>query len=108
MLNPATMLTPSSSSRRPSPPLPPQGGLYEALGSTLWRLGRYGDAQQAYETALKLDPSDTITMYKLGCLRVDRSDAAGGKPLLEQVRVADPRPGRNHLLPGPRRTAARQ
>ena len=69
---------------------PPQGGLYEALGSSLWRAGRYEEAQQAYETALKLDPNDTLTMYKLGCLRVDRSDAAGGKQLLDHVLVADP------------------
>ncbi len=69
---------------------PPQGGLYEALGSSYWRAGKYDEAQQAYETALKLDPSDTLTMYKLGCLRVDRSDAAGGKPLLERVLSADP------------------
>ena len=69
---------------------PPQGGLYEALGSSYWRAGKYDDAQQAYETALKLDPNDTLTMYKLGCLRIDRSDAAGGKPLLDRVLLADP------------------
>ena len=69
---------------------PPQGGLYEGLGSALWRLAKYDEAQQAYETALKLDPADTLTMYKLGCLRVVRSDAAGGKPLLEHVLAADP------------------
>lgn len=69
---------------------PPQGGLYEALGSSFWRAGKYDDAQQAYEKALKLDPNDTLTMYKLGCLRIDRSDAAGGKALLEHVLVADP------------------
>ncbi len=69
---------------------PPQSGLYEALGSALWRLGKYDQAQGAYETALKLDPNDILTMYKLGCLRVDRADAAGGKPLLQHVLVADP------------------
>ncbi len=69
---------------------PPQGGLYEALGSSYWRDGRYEEAQQAYEIALKLDPNDTLTLYKLGCLRIDRSDAAGGKPLLERVLIADP------------------
>ena len=69
---------------------PPQGGLYEALGSSLWRAGKYEEAQQAYETALKLDPNDTLTTYKLGCLRTDRSDASGGKQLLERVLVADP------------------
>lgn len=66
------------------------GGLYEALGSSYWRAGKYDEAQQAYETALKFDPEDTITLYKLGCLRIDRSDAAGGKPLLDRVLAADP------------------
>ena len=69
---------------------PPQGGLYEALGSSYWRTARYAEAQDAYETALKLDPGDILTLYKLGCLRIDRSDAAGGKALLERVVTADP------------------
>ena len=69
---------------------PPQSGLYEALGSALWRLAKYDEAQQAYQTALKLDPGDTLTMYKLGCLLVVRSEAASGKPLLEHVLAADP------------------
>lgn len=69
---------------------PPQSGLYEALGSSYWRTGKYDEAQQAYETALKVDPNDMLALYKLGCLRVDRSDAAGGKMLLERVAVADP------------------
>ena len=69
---------------------PPQSGLYEALGSALWRTGKYPEAQQAYEQAVKVDPGDTVAVYKLGCLRIDRGDAAGGKPLLERVEVADP------------------
>ena len=69
---------------------PVQSGLYEALGSSLWRTGKYQDAEQAFETALKLDPNDTITLYKLGCLRIDGGNAAAGKPLLERAIVADP------------------
>ena len=69
---------------------PPQSGLYEALGSSLWRIGKFEEAEAAYETALKVDPNDTLTLYKLGCLRVDRGDAVGGKPLLDRVLVADP------------------
>lgn len=69
---------------------PAQLSLYEALGSSLWRIGKFQEAQQAFETALKLDPNDTITLYKLGCLKIDHGDAAGGKPLLERVVVADP------------------
>ena len=68
---------------------PVKAGLYEALGSSLWRTGKYQEAEQAYETALKLDPDDTITMYKLGCLRVDRGNAQAGKPLLEKAIAAD-------------------
>jgi tetratricopeptide (TPR) repeat protein len=69
---------------------PVQGGLYEAMGSSLWRTGKFEEAEQAFETALKIDPTDSLTMYKLGCLRIDRGDAAGGKPLLDKVIVQDP------------------
>lgn len=69
---------------------PAQSGLYEALGTSLWRVGKYDDAQRAYEDALKVDPNDTLTMYKLGCLRVDLSNPIGGKQLLDRVLVADP------------------
>ncbi len=69
---------------------PAQSGLYEALGSSLWRLGKQDEAQAAYEQGLKIDPGDVLTLYKLGCLRVDQSDAVGGKPLLDRVLAADP------------------
>lgn len=69
---------------------PPQSGLYEALGSSLWRTGKQDEAAQAYGEALKIDPGDVITLYKLGCLRVDQSDAASGKPLLDHVLMIDP------------------
>ena len=69
---------------------PPQSGLYEALGSSYWRIAKYQEAQEAYEKALELDPNDTLTLYKLGCLRIDRSDAAGGKSLLDRVAAVDP------------------
>ena len=64
---------------------PPQSGLYEGLGSAYWRTGKYVEAQEAYERAISVDPNDSIAVYKLGCLRIDRSDAAGGKVLLQQV-----------------------
>ena len=69
---------------------PPQSGLYEALGSAYWRSGKFPEAQQTYEQAVKIDPDDVVALYKLGCLRVDRSDPAGGKALLSRVQVADP------------------
>ncbi len=69
---------------------PPQSGLYEALGSSLWRDGKFDEAEAAYEAALKVDPADTLTLYKLGCLRVDRGNAKEGKPLLDRVIIADP------------------
>ena len=69
---------------------PPQSGLYEALGSAYWRGGKYAEAQAAYEQSVKIDPDDVVAAYKLGCLRVDRSDAAGGKAILSRVLVADP------------------
>ena len=39
---------------------------------------------------MKIDPDDIVAVYKLGCLRVDRSDPAGGKALLSRVQAADP------------------
>ena len=69
---------------------PAQSGLYEALGSSYWRIAKYQEAQDAYEQAIKLDPNDMLTLYKLGCLRIDRSDAEGGKALLERVAASDP------------------
>lgn len=68
---------------------PPESGLHEALGSSLWRLGKFDDAEAEFETALRIDPGDTLAMYKLGCLRVDRSKAAEAKPLLERVLILD-------------------
>ena len=69
---------------------PPQSGLYEAMGSAYWRSGKYTEAQQAYERAVKIDPHDVVAAYKLGCLKVDRSDAAGGKAVLSLVLLEDP------------------
>ena len=69
---------------------PPQSGLHVALGSSLWRLGKLDEAQAEFEIALKIDPDDSLGMYKLGCLYVDRSKAAEAKPLLEKVLAWDP------------------
>ena len=68
---------------------PPQSGLHVAMGSSLWRLGKFDEAQAEFETALKIDPNDSLGMYKLGCLFVDRSKAAEAKPLLEKVLNSD-------------------
>ena len=69
---------------------PAQSGLHVALGSSLWRLGRFDEAQAEFETALKIDPNDSLGMYKLGCLFVDRSKPAEAKPLLESVLKSSP------------------
>ena len=94
---------------------PPQSGLYEALGSSLWRTGKFQEAEAAYQTALRIDPNDTLTEYKLGCLRIDRGDAAGGKLLLDRVQLADPSLemisyylGRAELALGDERAAVKQ
>lgn len=76
--------------RRAIASAPPQSGLHEALATALWRLGKFDDAEAEFNTALGIDPGDTLAMYKLGCLQVDRSKASEGKPLLEKVALADP------------------
>ena len=64
--------------------------MHVALGSSLWQLGRFDEAQTEFETALRIDPSDSLGLYKLGCLFVDRSKPAEAKPLLEKVLASDP------------------
>ncbi len=68
---------------------PPQSGLHVALGSSFWQLGKFDEAQTEFETALRIDPNDSLGMYKLGCLFVDRSRVAEAKPLLEKVLLLD-------------------
>lgn len=69
---------------------PPQSGLFEAMGSSLWRLGKLSEAESSYQSALNIDPNDTLAGYKLGCLKIERGDAKRGRALLEQVLISDP------------------
>lgn len=68
---------------------PTQSGLHEALGTSLWRLGLFDEAEAEFNTALRIDPGDMLAMYKLGCLEVDRSRPAEARPLLQKVLVKD-------------------
>jgi tetratricopeptide (TPR) repeat protein len=69
---------------------PHQPGLNEELGDACWTAGKFQEADDAYAQEIKNDAANAVTLYKLGSLRVTRSDAASGVPLLEQALTLDP------------------
>ena len=69
---------------------PHQPGLNEELGDACWTAGKFQQADDAYAQEIKNDATNAVALYKLGSLRVTRSDAAGGVPLLERALALDP------------------
>ena len=69
---------------------PHQPGLHEELGDACWTAGKFQPADDAYAQEIKNDATNAVALYKLGSLRVTRSDAAGGVPLLERALALDP------------------
>ncbi len=69
---------------------PHEPGLNEELGDVCWTAGKLQEADDAYSEEIKIDSANAVALYKLGSLRVTRSDAAGGVPLLERALVLDP------------------
>jgi tetratricopeptide (TPR) repeat protein len=69
---------------------PHQPGLNEELGDACWTAGKFQQADDAYTQEIKNDATNAVALYKLGSLRVTRSDAAGGVPLLERALALDP------------------
>lgn len=68
---------------------PHEPGLNEELGDACWTAGKLEDADKAYAEEIKNDPSNAVAHYKLGSLRVTRSDAASGVPLLDRALTLD-------------------
>jgi tetratricopeptide (TPR) repeat protein len=69
---------------------PHEPGLNEELGDACWTAVKLGEADDAYSEEIKIDPANSVALYKLGSLRVTRDDAAGGVPLLERALALDP------------------
>jgi tetratricopeptide (TPR) repeat protein len=69
---------------------PHQPGLNEELGDACWTAGKFQQADDAYAQEIKNDATNAVALYKLGSLRVTRSDATGGVPLLERALALDP------------------
>jgi tetratricopeptide (TPR) repeat protein len=69
---------------------PHEPGLNEELGDVCWTAGKLQEADDAYSEEIKIDSANAVALYKLGSLRVTRSDAAGGVPLLERALALDP------------------
>jgi tetratricopeptide (TPR) repeat protein len=64
---------------------PNNSDLYEALGDADQRLQRLDDATHAYEAELKLSPHNSIALFNLGRLQVERGDSQRGVALLRQA-----------------------
>src|SRR2546421_266209 len=58
------------------------------LGKALSELGRYGEAKQAYEDALEIDPTNSIARKNLDRLGQLSDEAPTGRPSHERM---DPR-----------------
>jgi tetratricopeptide (TPR) repeat protein len=69
---------------------PHQPGLNEELGDACWTASKFQEADDAYAQEIKNDATNAVALYKLGSLRVTRSDAASGVPLLERALALDP------------------
>jgi tetratricopeptide (TPR) repeat protein len=69
---------------------PHEPGLHEELGDACWTAGKLQEADDAYTEESKIDPYNAVVLYKLGSLRVTRSDPASGVPLLERALTLDP------------------
>ncbi len=62
---------------------PTMPGVHEAIGSLYWKNAQFDEAEAAYEQELNVDPFNTLAMYKLGSIRVERGRPAEGMKLLQ-------------------------
>lgn len=65
-------------------------GVHEALGSLYWKNSQLDEAESAFEQELKIDSYNTIAMYKLGSIRVERGKPGEGIKLLEASVAQNP------------------
>jgi tetratricopeptide (TPR) repeat protein len=79
---------------------PSEPGLHENLGSELWKVSRFEDAQTAYQQELQIDPNNVLALYKLGVLKVLGLKASEGKHYLEEALRRDPTLGNAYYYLG--------
>jgi tetratricopeptide (TPR) repeat protein len=71
------------------PPVDPEA--WNAVGVARMRARQPGQAREAFERALALDPSDSRTHWNLGRLQLETGDAAQARIRLEEAVRLDPR-----------------
>jgi tetratricopeptide (TPR) repeat protein len=64
--------------------------LHEELGTEYRQAGKLDQAQAAFEREVQIDPHNPLAPYKLGALKVERGDGAGGKALIEAALQQNP------------------
>lgn len=69
---------------------PSNAAVYLNLGDILFRLGRHDEAEEAYETALSMDPESSFALYGLAQLALVANDPAAAAALLERAAVVSP------------------
>ncbi len=69
---------------------PNMPGIYEALGSLYWKTADMDKAEAAFLRELEIDPRNTLALYKLGSIRVERGKPEQGLPMLEQAIQQNP------------------
>ncbi|MGI9107216.1 MAG: tetratricopeptide repeat protein [Pyrinomonadaceae bacterium] len=69
---------------------PTSPGIREALGSLYWKTADLDKAEELFLKELELDPHNTLAMYKLGSIRVERGKPEQGLPLLESAVKQNP------------------
>jgi len=69
---------------------PGSPGIREALGSLYWKTADLDKAEELFLKELELDPHNTLAMYKLGSIRVERGKPEQGLPLLESAVKQNP------------------
>ena len=69
-------------------------------GSMLSRLGRHAPALACWESAVALNPADTLTLLNLGCAYLESGDLAAAQLKVEQSIEQDAHDARAHNLRG--------
>jgi tetratricopeptide (TPR) repeat protein len=79
----------------------PEGPGYQGeLGTLETFAGRFGDAEQAFESALEANPSDYVALTGLGLLKLKRGDKEGALESFLRAGILEPRYARARMYVG--------
>lgn len=68
---------------------PGNSGVLDSKGVVLYQLGRYRDAIQAYDEALKISPKQAVSLFVRGLAKQKLGDAAGGTSDITAAKAID-------------------